>query len=187
MLAFVLVPFWISVVVRAYAWLIILQRKGIINEMLLKAGIIGSPLQLVNNFTGVTIGMCHVLLPFMVLPLVSSMRSIDQEVLKASLSLGASPMRTFWRVFFPLSLPGFAAGCLLVFVQALGYYIMPQILGGGRVQTVAMKIKSNIDVYYDWGASSSLAVVLVATTALLFWVVGRVRARAAIEETAYGQ
>ncbi|WP_454651221.1 ABC transporter permease [Bradyrhizobium liaoningense] len=186
LLAFVLLPFWISVVVRAYAWLILLQRKGVINGVLLKLGLIDHPVQLVNNFTGVTISMCHVLLPFMVLPLISSMRAIDREMLKASLSLGASPLRTFWQVFFPLSLPGFTAGTLLVFVQALGYYIMPQILGGGRVQTVAMKIKSNIDVYYDWGASSSLAVVLVGTTSLLFWIVGRIRANAVIGETAHG-
>lgn len=179
-LAFVLLPFWTSVVVRAYAWMIILQRKGVVNETLMKLGLIDDPLRLLNNFTGVTIGMVHVMVPFMVLPLIASMRAIDKELIKASFSLGASSTRTFWQVFFPLSMPGFTAGVVLVFVQSLGYYITPQLLGGGRVQTVAMKIKSNIDVYYDWGASSSLAVVLVLATLLLFWIIGRIRRHANI-------
>lgn len=179
MLIFVLLPFWTSVVVRAYAWLIILQRKGVVNSALVHAGLIESPLPILNNFTGVMIGMSHVLLPFMVLPLIASMKAIDPNLAKASLSLGASPARTFWRVFFPLSMPGFVAGALLVFVQALGYYIMPQVLGGGRIQTVAMKIKTNIDVYFDWGASSALAVTLIVATALLFFIVSVIRARAA--------
>jgi putative spermidine/putrescine transport system permease protein/spermidine/putrescine transport system permease protein len=117
--------------------------------------------------------MLHILLPFLVLPAYASLRAIDPAYLAAAASLGASPVRAFWTVFFPLSLPGLLAGCLLVFVLALGFYVTPAILGGGRVLMVAMKVQENAGLYLDWGAASALAVVLLLATLALFALLAR--------------
>ena len=122
-----------------------------------------------HNTTGTLIGMVHIMLPFLILPLYANMRAIDKDCLKAASSLGATPTRAFWTVFFPLSLPGLFAGLLIVFVLCLGFYVTPAILGGGRVIMAAMKISSNIELYFSWGAASALGVVLlVVTMAILF-------------------
>mgnify|MGYP006276754165 CR=1 FL=1 len=169
----VLIPFWTSLLVRTYAWLVLLQRKGLINEAMIGAGLIDEPLALVHNFTGTVIGMVHIMLPFLVLPLYATMRSIDFNFMKASASLGASPVRAFWTVYFPLSMPGLVAGALLVFVLSLGFYITPELLGGGRVVMVSMLIQRNVELYFEWGAASSVAVVLLAMIAIAFWVLNR--------------
>ena len=168
-LSLVLVPFWTALLVRTYAWLVLLQRRGIVNNLLTQWGVLDEPLQLVHNFTGTTIGMLHIMLPFFILPLYANIRAIDRDLVRAAASLGASPATAFARVFLPLSVPGLAAGTVMVFVLCLGFYVTPQFLGGGRVTTISMKIQQNVALYFDWGAASALGVVLFALTMLLFW------------------
>lgn len=169
----VLLPFWTSILVRTYAWLVLLQRRGVVNDVLMALGITSEPIPLVYNFIGTTIGMLHIMLPFLVLPLYSAIKSIDGDVLRASSSLGASPVKTFFRVFLPLSLPGLFAGTVLVFVLCLGFYVTPQLLGGGRVIMVSMKIAQNINMYFDWGAASALGVVLLVIVGIIFYIAHR--------------
>jgi putative spermidine/putrescine transport system permease protein len=168
LLALVVLPFWTSVLVRAYAWLILLQRTGLINSALKGAGIIDTPLLLVNNEFGTVLATIHILLPFMVLPLYSTMQKIPRELIMAGASLGGSPFHVFWRVFLPLSVPGIIAGMVLVFVLTLGFYITPELLGGGRTYMVSMLVSRNIEVYNEWGAASSISVVLLACVFLIF-------------------
>jgi putative spermidine/putrescine transport system permease protein/spermidine/putrescine transport system permease protein len=170
---FVLIPFWTSLLVRTYAWLVLLQRRGLINQTLQDWGLIDAPLRMVHNYTGTVIGMLHIMLPFMILPLYAALRSVDVNYMRAASNLGASPVRAFWTVFFPLSLPGVIAGSLLVFILSLGFYVTPALLGGGRVMMVSMKIQQNAGLYFDWGAASALGVVLLAITFVIFWVLGR--------------
>lgn len=167
-LALVLLPFWTSVLVRAYSWLILLQRTGIVNSTLQGLGLTSGPLPLVNNELGTVIATIHILLPFMVLPLYATMKKIPPELTMAGASLGGSPLHVFWRVFLPLSLPGMIAGMVLVFVLTLGFYITPELLGGGRTYMVSMLVARNIDVYNEWGAASSISVVLMLCVFLVF-------------------
>ena len=170
---FVLIPFLTSLLVRTSAWLVLLQRRGLVNQTLQDWGLIDAPLRLVHNYTGTVIGMLHIMLPFMILPLYAALRSVDANYMRAASNLGASPVRAFWTVFFPLSLPGVIAGSLLVFILSLGFYVTPALLGGGRVMMVSMKIQQNAGLYFDWGAASALGVVLLAVTFVIFWVLGR--------------
>ncbi len=170
---FVILPFWTSVLVRTYAWMVILQRKGLVNDWLTTLGLINEPLQLVHSFLGVVIGMSHVLLPFLVLPLYASMRSIDRDLLRAAMNLGAGPMAAFWQVFFPLSLPGLAAGVVLIFVLCLGFFVTPTLMGGGRVIMWAMRMESTVSLYANWGAASALGVVLLVVTLASLWLFAR--------------
>ncbi len=174
LMVFVLVPFWTSVLVRTYAWLVLLQRKGIINSSLMSAGIIEEPLQLAHNLTGSIIGMVHIMLPFLILPLYATMRSIDTDLVRAAVGLGSSPSGAFWRVFFPMSLPGLFAGVVLVFILSLGFFVTPALLGGGRVQMLAQRIESTITVYANWGAASALGVVLLLLALAVIWQMNRV-------------
>ncbi len=164
----VLLPFWTSLLVRTYAWLVLLQRNGLINDWGMALGLWHDPLRLVNNLTGTLIGMVHIMLPFLVLPVYGSMRAIDRDYMKAAANLGATPTQAFWQVFLPLSLPGLFAGSLIVLVLCLGFFVTPAILGGGKVIMVSMQIASNIELFFNWGAASALGVVLlVATFAVL--------------------
>lgn len=160
----VLLPLWTSVLVRTYAWLILLQRRGITNSALQGLGLIEEPLRLVHNFFGAVVGMTHVLLPFLVLPLYSSMRAISADYSRAALSLGASPTRAFWQIFFPLSFPGLTAGLLLVFILSLGFFVTPSLLGGGKVTTWPVLVESALAIYPHPGAASALGVALLAVT-----------------------
>ena len=169
----VLIPFWTSLLVRTYAWLVLLQKKGLLNNIALDLGLISEPIKIVHNTTGTLIGMVHIMLPFLILPLYANMRAIDKDCLKAASSLGATPTRAFWTVFFPLSLPGLFAGLLIVFVLCLGFYVTPAILGGGRVIMAAMKISSNIELYFSWGAASALGVVLLVVTAIILYIASK--------------
>lgn len=177
----VLMPFWTSVLVRTYAWLILLQNRGIINNTLTHLGVIDDPLPLANNLTGTIIGMVHVMLPFLVLPLYGSMKAVDPNLMSAASNLGAKPARAFRDVFFPLSLPGLLSGLLMVFVLCLGFYVTPAVLGGGRVIMVAMRIDANVRIYSSWGAASALGVVLITLTAALlglaYWISRRTAGR----------
>jgi putative spermidine/putrescine transport system permease protein/spermidine/putrescine transport system permease protein len=173
LMVFVLLPFWTSVLVRTYAWLVILQRNGIINDTLISIGWIDEPLQLAHNLTGTVIGMVHILLPFFILPLFASMRSIDTNFIRAAISLGSTPRGAFWRIFFIMSLPGFFAGTVLVFILALGTYVTPALLGGGKIQMLAQRIDSTIMLYSNWGAASALGVVLLILAFATIWIFNR--------------
>jgi len=170
---FVLIPFWTSVLVRTYAWLVLLQRRGLVNNLLLQIGLITEPLQLVYNMTGTIIGMTHVLLPFLILPLYSSMRAINGDYMRAAANCGAGPTKAFWGIFMPLCTPGLTSGVILVFVLCMGFYVTPSLLGGGKVSMWSMQIESNIALYSNWGAASALGVLLLVVTLLLLWGVRR--------------
>lgn len=173
LLLLVLFPVWTSLLVRCYAWLVLLQRRGVVNSWLQDMGLIEVPLRLMHNFTGTAIGMIHIMLPFMVLPLYATMRSINRDYTRAAANLGASPVQAFWHVFVPLSLPGLFAGIIIVFVLCLGFYVTPALLGGGRVMMWSMQIERNVTYHSDWGAASALGVVLLAMTLAILWGVGR--------------
>lgn len=160
----VMLPFWTSILVRTYAWLVLLQRQGLINQWGMKLGLWDEPVALVHNLTGTLIGMVHIMLPFLVLPALGAMRAIDADYVKAASNLGASPVQAFWRVFFPLSLPGVFAGTLIVFIICLGFYVTPAVLGGGKVILVSNQIASDIELFFNWGPASALGVVLLVLT-----------------------
>ncbi|MCA3594974.1 MAG: ABC transporter permease [Methylobacterium sp.] len=170
----VLLPFWTAVLVRTYAWLVLLQRNGLINNTLLSIGLIDTPLQLAHNLTASIIGMVHIMLPFLVLPLYASMKSIDGDLVRAAVGLGSSPTEAFWRIFVPMSLPGLFAGVVLVFILSLGFYVTPALLGGGRVQMLAQRIESTITIFSNWGAASALGVVLLLMALALVAILHRV-------------
>ena len=169
----VLLPFWTSILVRTYAWLVLLQRHGLVNNWGIELGLWEEPLPLVYNPGGTLIGMVHIMLPFLVLPLYGSMRAIDRTYLKAAANLGASPIRAFWQVFFPLSLPGLFAGSTIVFILCLGFYITPAMLGGGKVIMVANRVASDVEMFFNWGAASALGVVLLVATMIVLAVAAR--------------
>ncbi|OYU49359.1 MAG: ABC transporter permease [Rhizobiales bacterium PAR1] len=169
----VMLPFWTSLLVRTYAWLVLLHRQGVINTWGIKLGLWEAPLPLVHNLNGTLIGMVHIMLPFLILPVYSSMRAIDRDYLKAAANLGASPTRAFWLVFLPLSLPGLLAGSLIVFILCLGFYVTPAVLGGGKVTMVANRIATDIELFFNWGAASSLGVVLFVLTGLILYAASR--------------
>lgn len=171
--ACILIPFWTSLLVRTYAWLVLLQRRGVVNTALQNLGLVEQPLALMYNVTGTIIGMVHILMPFLVLPLLASMRRIDPNLLRAAAAAGASPAYAFRRVFFPLSLPGLTAGCLLVFVLSIGYYVTPQLLGGGTTVMVGQLIQRNVELFSSWGAASAVSVVLSAVVFGLFYLLNR--------------
>jgi len=169
----VLLPFWTSLLVRTYAWLVLLQRQGLINSWGMELGLWQEPLPLVHNMAGTLIGMVHIMLPFLVLPLYGSMRAIDRDYLKAAANLGAGPTRAFWLVFLPLSLPGLVAGATIVFILCLGFYVTPAILGGGRVIMVSMRIATDIELFFNWGAASALGVILLVLTLAFLYAASR--------------
>ena len=169
----VLLPFWTSVLVRTFAWMVLLQRNGIVNKTLIETGLISDPLRLIYNRTGVLIGMTHVLLPFMVLPLYAVMQRIDPNYGAAASSLGAPPVQSFYRVYLPLSMPGVVTGCVLVFVSGLGYYITPALLGGPGDLMLAQIIETQVAEFGRWGFAGALAVVLLGATALAFGLLRR--------------
>jgi putative spermidine/putrescine transport system permease protein len=169
----VLLPFWSSLLVRTFAWQVILRDTGIINRFLLDVGLITEPLTLIRTTAGVILGMSHILLPFMVLPIYAVMRRIDPEFGRAAANLGASPAAAFFRVFVPLSLPGVVAGSLLVFVLALGFYITPALLGGLRDQMISQLIVQQIQQRLDWGFGTAMSVLLMVITLVILFVASR--------------
>ena len=169
----VVLPFWTSLLVRTYAWLVLLQQRGLVNDWGISLGLWDEPIKMVHNMTGTLIGMVHIMLPFLILPVYGAMRAIDRDYIKAAANLGASPRRAFWDVFFPLTLPGLIAGSLMVFILCLGFFVTPAILGGGTVILVSMQIVTNIELFVNWGAASSLGVVLLVMTVAILWVAAR--------------
>ena len=169
----VLLPFWTSLLVRTYAWLVMLQRNGLINNFAIDLGIWDTPVKLAHNLNGTLIGMVHIMLPFLVLPLYAAMRRIDRQALQAAANLGATPVQSFWQIFVPLSLPGVVAGSLIVFVLCLGFYVTPAVLGGGKVILVSMQITAILEDQFNWGAASALGVVLLVATFIVLLVASR--------------
>lgn len=164
LLTLVIVPFWISVLGRSFTWLVLLQRNGVVNQLLRGLGLIREPIPLVYNELGVYVGMVHILLPFMVLSLYGVLRGIDPTLLRAAANLGATDWQAFWRVFFPLSLPGVTAGSTLLFAVGLGFFITPALLGGGKVTLIAMLIEANVRETLDWPLAAALSALLLLTT-----------------------
>lgn len=159
----VLVPLWISVLVRAFAWVTLLRRQGLINQTLQGAGVIVQPLELVWNEFGIIVGMVHYMVPYAVLPMLASMREIEPRLLAAARGMGASRTQVFARVFLPLSMPGVVAAGVLVFIFSLGFYITPAILGGGKTLMVAEWISLQILDLIRWGLGTMMATLLVVT------------------------
>ena len=164
----VLLPFWTSLLVRTAAWVIVLQKSGIVNDALIGLGLIEVPLALIFNRTGVYISMVHILLPFMILPLYSVMKGIPGDHVRAAASLGATPRSAFLSVYFPQTVPGLAAGCLLVFVISLGFYITPMLIGGGSDQMLAYLIAEFATNTANWGLAGALAMLLLVCIAVLY-------------------
>ena len=175
--ALVVLPFWISILVRTYAWIVVLGNAGLVNRLLLDLGLAAAPVAFLYNETGVVVGTTNVLLPFLVLPLFAAMLRIDPRLLQAAESLGASRFTVFRRVFFPLSLPALAAGSILVFILTFGFYITPAILGGGRVPMVANALDLLINQFARWEAAAALSTILLVITLACFalsrWVGAR--------------
>ncbi|WP_293802014.1 ABC transporter permease [uncultured Bosea sp.] len=169
MFALVLLPFWTSILVRSYAWMVLLGRSGIFNDWLSRAGLIKEPLNLLYTPFAVYVAMVYVLLPFMILPLYSVLRSIDPSLLRAAEGLGASARQIFFHVVAPLSKPGVAAGCLVVFILALGFYITPALMGGQRDVTLAMLIAQQLDMY-EWNFAAVLASMLLFFSLAVFFI-----------------
>jgi putative spermidine/putrescine transport system permease protein len=169
----VILPFWSSLLVRTYAWSVLLRPSGVINYVLLQLGAIGEPLALMGNTLGVVLGMTQILLPFMVLPLFAVMSRMDPDLVPAAGGLGARPLTAFFRVFLPLTLPGIAAGAVLVFVVALGFYITPTVLGSSRSPMFSQHIVNQTSVLLEFGMASALAVILLVVTVILIFVGSR--------------
>ena len=169
----VLVPFWTSILVRVAAWIVLLQREGLVNKALMSLSIVDEPLALLFNRTGVTIAMVHILLPYMILPLYSVMKSVPGTYLRAAVSLGSSPLKAFFRVYVPQTFPGIGAGTLLVFILCIGYYVTPALLGGADDQMLSYYIAQYTNVDINWGMACALGALLLATTLVLYAVYRR--------------
>lgn len=173
MLTLLLVSFWISILVRTFAWLMLLGRKGLVNVTLEDIGLIAEPVAFMRNELGVLIGMVHYMIPYAVLPLLVSMQSIDQRVMDASRNLGASGSQTFWRVYLPMTMPGLVASTLLVFILSLGFYVTPAVLGGGKVLMVAEYISVQLLVTLKWGTAAMLAAIMLFGVLAMLWIMSR--------------
>ncbi|MGE3150259.1 MAG: ABC transporter permease [Pseudorhodoplanes sp.] len=170
LLLVLIVPFWTSVLVRAFGWTVMLQRNGLVNKLLMGFGITDAPLALIYNSYGTIIGITHVLLPFMVLPIYSVLIRMNPIYMKAAHTLGAGSLRAFLHVYLPLSMPGVMAGCTLVFIMGLGFYIVPALLGGQRDMMLAQLIFESVAAHGNWGEAGALSILLLAVTCLVLGV-----------------
>ena len=170
LIAAVILPYFTSVIVRTYSFMVLLGRNGLVNGALLATGLISEPLSLLYNRLGVTVGMTYVLLPYMVLTLYATMRAIDPGLMRAARGMGASGFDTFRRVFLPLTLPGLVAGCLMVFILALGFFITPALMGAPGDATIAMLIEREVEVTQNWAVAAVMSLALLAATLLLYAV-----------------
>jgi putative spermidine/putrescine transport system permease protein len=169
----VLLPFWTSLIVRTAAWMVLLQREGVVNAALQSLHLTEGPLPLLFNRGAVLLAMVHILLPFMVLPVYASLKSLDWRLPRAALSLGATPLRTFFRISLPLSLPGVGAGCLLVFIQALGFYVTPALLGGANDQMLSYFVGFYATRTVNWSMAAALSCLLLAAVAIVVGLYAR--------------
>lgn len=173
MLTFVLISFWISVLVRTFAWLMLLGRTGVVNNAIMGVGLTSEPIAFMRNELGVLIGMVQYMIPYAVLPLLANMQGLDQRVMNASRSLGANGMQTFTRIYLPLTKPGIIASSLLVFIISLGFYVTPAILGGGKVLMIAEYISVQILVTLRWGTAAMLATLMLVGVLILLYIMNR--------------
>jgi ABC-type spermidine/putrescine transport system permease subunit I len=160
----ILLPFFTSILVRSYAWIVLLQTKGVINSMLLSIGLIKKPLTLLHNEFAVLLGMVHIMLPFMVLPIFSVLKNLDRNLLRAARNLGANAIKAFALITFPLSLPGVGAGVMFTFILSLGFFITPALLGGPKTLMISTLIEQQINRLINWEFAGAISVVLLLTT-----------------------
>lgn len=167
LLMLIIVPFWTNSLIRTYAWIVLLRTEGVINTVLLKLGLIDAPLTLLYNETAVVIGLVYTMLPFMILPLYASIEKLDKGYLEAAADLGAKPMTTFWKVTFPLTLPGIVAGAILVFIPSLGLFFIPDLMGGSKAVLIGNLIKNQFLTARDWPFGSAASIILMVLTLLV--------------------
>ncbi len=172
----VLLPFWTSLLVRTSAWKVMLQQQGVINDTLVWLGLVADDARLViiNNQIGTIVAMTHILLPFMVLPMYSVMQTIPPSYQRAAKSMGATNWTTFWRIYFPQSVPGIGAGSILVFILAIGYYITPEIVGGTKGVFISNRIAYHISSSLNWGLAAALGTILLAAVLILYWAYDKI-------------
>jgi putative spermidine/putrescine transport system permease protein len=172
----VLLPFWTSLLVRTASWKVLLQQEGVINDILVWLGVVSDAgrLVMINNATGTIIAMTHILLPFMILPLFSVMKTVPPSYMRAAKSLGANDWTAFWRVYFPQTVPGVGAGAILVFILAIGYYITPELVGGTSGIFISNRIAYHISTSLNWGLAAALATILLVVVLILYWVYDRI-------------
>ncbi len=176
LLVMVLLPFWTSLLVRTTSWIVLLQQQGVINDLLVAVGIISEEgrLRMIYNTTGTVIAMTHILLPFMVLPLYSVMKTISPSYMRAAVSLGAHPISAFWKVYFPNTVPGIGAGAIMVFILAIGYYITPELVGGRTGVFISNRIAYHISSSLNWGLAAALGVALLGFVVAIYWLYDRI-------------
>ncbi len=176
LLILVLLPFWTSLLVRTSAWKVMLQQQGVINDTLVWLGLVDDAARLImiNNQFGTIVAMTHILLPFMILPLYSVMQTIPVSYVRAAKSLGATNWTAFWRVYFPQSVPGIGAGCILVFILAIGYYITPELVGGTKGVFISNRIAYHISSSLNWGLAAALGTILLVAVLMLYWVYDKI-------------
>lgn len=163
-----ILPFWVSILVRTYSWIVLLGREGVINAILMRLGIVDEPLSFLYRELGVMIGTINILAPFFVMPMVAAMSAIDPRLGQAALSLGASRFQAFWRVFFPLTVPTLVTGAFLVFILTFGFYVTPAVIGGGRVKMLATLLDHLINTSSDWSLAAALSFFLLLATLGVF-------------------
>lgn len=164
----IVVPYFTSIIVRTYSWMVLLGRNGIINQLLLKAGLIESPLALIYNYTGILIGMIYIMLPYMILTLYAAMKRIDLGLLRAAEGMGASPSYSFRKVYLPLSAHGIISGALIVFILCLGFFVTPALMGGPGNVMIAMLIQNEVEIVANWSSAAAMAVILFVMTSILY-------------------
>ncbi|MCO5091309.1 ABC transporter permease [Bosea sp. (in: a-proteobacteria)] len=174
MVTAVLLSFWVSILIRAFAWIALLQTRGIVNEAMQSIGLTDAPVQLIRNQIGVVIGMVHYLIPTAVMPLLASMRNIDDRYVMAARGLGSSPFHAFRKIYFPLTLPGVFSAGILVFIFSIGFYVTPALLGGGRVTMLAEYIAVQVSHTLAWGQGTALAASILAMVLILLIVMARI-------------
>ena len=172
----VLLPFWTSLLVRTSSWMVLLQTQGVLNDILVSIGIVADDnrLELMYNMTGTFIAMTQILLPFMVLPLYSVMKTIQPSLMRAAISMGSTPFNAFRKIYFPLTYPGISAGSILVFVLAIGYYITPALVGGSKGVLISNRIAYHMQKSLDWGLATAMAAVLLIAVLVVYWLYNRI-------------
>lgn len=170
LLMLIIIPFWTNSLIRTYSWITLLRTSGIINSYLLKLEIIAEPLQLLYTNGAVLLGLVYTLFPFMVLPLYASIESLDKSYLEAASDLGAKPWQTFWKITIPLTMPGIAAGCILVFIPTLGLFFIPDLMGGSKIMLISNFIKNQFLTARDWPFGSAASIVIIGLTFILIGV-----------------
>ncbi|ARP64138.1 putrescine/spermidine ABC transporter permease [Mesorhizobium sp. WSM1497] len=178
LLMLVILPFWTSFLIRVYAWIGILKPEGLLNQLLLATGVIHQPLIILNTYTAIFIGIVYSYLPFMVLPLYSALEKMDYSLIEAAKDLGCPPTNAFWKITFPLSLPGVIAGCLLVFIPAVGEFVIPDLLGGSQTLMIGKTLWNEFFANRDWPVSSAVAVILLLLLIVPIMLFQRAQARA---------